>query len=210
MSSQATDALRIYHSPSTLAIAIGTAILAGLGGFLVGQASAAGVFGFGEKERHQPREHDDSEEENEKDEEEEEEEEEEECKLVLVVRSDLSMSKGKTAAQCSHATLACYKSALLHHDHDHPRKPSPRTWLRRWERGGQAKVVVQVRGEGGEGEAEAELAVLRTRARSLGVVAELVRDAGRTQVAAGSATVLGVGPAPKGLVDRVTGGLKLL
>lgn len=34
----------------------------------------------------------------------------EECKLVLLVRTDLKMDKGKMAAQCSHATLACYKA----------------------------------------------------------------------------------------------------
>lgn len=36
----------------------------------------------------------------------------EECKLVLLVRTDLKMDKGKIAAQCSHATLACYKNML--------------------------------------------------------------------------------------------------
>lgn len=35
----------------------------------------------------------------------------EEHKMVLVVRSDLGMGKGKVAAQCGHATLACYKRA---------------------------------------------------------------------------------------------------
>ena len=45
---------------------------------------------------------------------------------------------------------------------------------------------------------------------SLGICAKIIHDAGRTQIAAGSATVLGVGPAPKGKVDLVTGGLKLL
>jgi hypothetical protein len=29
---------------------------------------------------------------------------------VLIVRTDLNMSSGKIAAQCSHATLACYKA----------------------------------------------------------------------------------------------------
>lgn len=37
-----------------------------------------------------------------------------------------------------------------------------------------------------------------------------VQDAGRTQIASGSATVLGIGPAPKSVVDSVTGHLKLL
>lgn len=75
--------------------------------------------------------------------------------------------------------------------------------LRRWERTGQAKVALQVA-------SEAELETLRARARGLGLCAQVVRDAGRTQVASGSATVLGVGPGPRSVVDRVTGGLKLL
>jgi len=58
----------------------------------------------------------------------------EECKLVLVVRTDLGMTKGKIAAQCSHATLACYKSL----------KANKSPVLARWERLGQAKVSVQV------------------------------------------------------------------
>ncbi|CAH1400792.1 unnamed protein product [Nezara viridula] len=32
-------------------------------------------------------------------------------KMVLVVRNDLGMRKGKIAAQCAHAVLGCYKSA---------------------------------------------------------------------------------------------------
>lgn len=36
----------------------------------------------------------------------------EECKLVLVVNQELGMGKGKIAAQCGHATLACYKTLL--------------------------------------------------------------------------------------------------
>lgn len=75
--------------------------------------------------------------------------------------------------------------------------------LRRWERTGQAKVALQVA-------TEAELETLLARARSLGLCAQVVRDAGRTQVASGSATVLGVGPGPRSVVDAVTGGLKLL
>ena len=57
---------------------------------------------------------------------------------------------------------------------------------------------------------EEEMMVLRAKAVSLGLCACVVRDAGRTQIASGSATVLGIGPAPKGVVDAVTGGLRLL
>ncbi|KAK3304298.1 peptidyl-tRNA hydrolase PTH2-domain-containing protein [Chaetomium strumarium] len=125
----------------------------------------------------------------------------EECKLVLVVRSDLGMTKGKIAAQCSHATLACYKTLLRAAQRD-PQCAEAKI-LRQWERMGQAKIAVQVKSED-------ELLELMGKARSLGVTAEVIADAGRTQIASGSRTVLGVGPAPKSMVDMVTGHLKLL
>lgn len=102
---------------------------------------------------------------------------------------------GKIAAQCGHATLACYKT--LSND------PAGSTILQRWERYGQAKIAVQVK-------SEEELEVLQAQAVSLGICARIIHDAGRTQIASGSATVLGVGPAPESMVNQVTGGLKLL
>ncbi|PHH91804.1 hypothetical protein CDD83_10227 [Cordyceps sp. RAO-2017] len=122
----------------------------------------------------------------------------EECKLVLVVRTDLGMTKGKMAAQCAHATLACFKR-LARAAPDSPQ----RRMLARWERHGQAKIALQVK-------SEAEMGELRRRALAAGLVAELVQDAGRTQIEAGTTTVLGVGPAPKTAVDQITGHLKLL
>ncbi|KAH8196495.1 hypothetical protein TruAng_009325 [Truncatella angustata] len=155
----------------------------------------------------------------------------EECKLVLVVRTDLGMTKGnhhprlplhnknkekkkslvckqytdvhwfqtgKIAAQASHATLACYKTL----SRKSPTSPEGQL-LKRWERNGQAKIAVQVK-------SQQELLDLMGKARSLGLTAEVIQDAGRTQIEAGSMTVLGVGPAPKSLIDQVTGGLKLL
>lgn len=149
------------------------------------------------------------------------EENREECKLVLVVRTDLGMGKGnrpfppiptfvesefpkldlttqitgKIAAQCAHATLACYKYFLSHA----PSSPL----LRRWESTGQAKIAVQV-------PSEEQIELLQAKAVSLGLCAQVIHDAGRTQIASGSATVLGVGPGPRSVVDGVTGGLKLL
>lgn len=117
-----------------------------------------------------------------------------EVKLMLVVRTDLGMTKGKIAAQAGHATLACYKALVA--------DVRLKTLLRRWERGGQAKVAVQVK-------SEEELDELQARAMSLGLCARVIRDAGRTQIASGSKTVLGV-VGPKGVVDNITGGLKLL
>ena len=101
---------------------------------------------------------------------------------------------GKIAAQCSHATLACYKYYVS-------KSPSSPI-LKRWERGGQAKVVLQVR-------TEEELLLLQGQALSLGLCARVIQDAGRTQIASGSRTVLGI-LGPKSVVDSVTGDLKLL
>jgi len=64
-------------------------------------------------------------------------------------------------------------------------------------------VAVQIK-------SEEELEILQAQAMSLGVCAQIIHDAGRTQIASGSATVLGVGPAPKSVVDQITGHLKLL
>jgi PTH2 family peptidyl-tRNA hydrolase len=75
--------------------------------------------------------------------------------------------------------------------------------LDRWESRGQAKVSVQVKSED-------ELLMLQAQAMSLGICAKIIHDAGRTQIASGSATVLGVGPGPKSIIDQVTGSLKLL
>lgn len=113
-------------------------------------------------------------------------------KLALVVRSDLKMGKGKAAAQCSHAAVMAYQRALCN-------RPDI---LEQWEEGGQAKVVLKV-------ETEDELLELATTARSLGLITSLVCDAGRTQIAPGSKTVLGIGPGPVKIVDRVSGRLKL-
>ena len=60
--------------------------------------------------------------------------------MVLLVRTDLQMTKGKVAAQCCHATLAAYQSALKGtSDQKH--------WLREWEEIGQAKITLKVESE---------------------------------------------------------------
>ncbi|KAJ2833136.1 hypothetical protein GGI24_000960 [Coemansia furcata] len=116
----------------------------------------------------------------------------EDTKLVLIIRTDLGMSKGKIAAQCSHATLGCYKRAL---------KQAP-AMLKAWEFTGQAKVTLKCN-------SEEELVDLQKKAQAAGLVAQSICDAGRTQIAAGSRTVLGIGPGPIGAVDRISGHLKL-
>jgi PTH2 family peptidyl-tRNA hydrolase len=48
------------------------------------------------------------------------------------------------------------------------------------------------------------------KAVQMGIPLYLVEDAGRTQIAAGSRTVLGLGPAPVRVFDGVTSHLKLM
>jgi PTH2 family peptidyl-tRNA hydrolase len=51
---------------------------------------------------------------------------------------------------------------------------------------------------------------LEALALQAGLPCYLVRDAGRTQIPAGSQTVLAIGPAPKSKINDITGHLKLL
>ncbi|PWY87683.1 PTH2-domain-containing protein [Aspergillus heteromorphus CBS 117.55] len=201
-------------APSTTAYVVATAILAGITGYFIGQGSSLGLFSTKEKEgwpnSYNVKVHrDSSDEDYESSEEEDDEDSEdegdgselasfdqsaEEVKLVLVVRTDLGMTKGKIAAQCSHATLACYKYLAAH--------TTGSSILRRWESQGQAKIALQVK-------SEEDMEELQAKAISLGLCARVITDAGRTQIASGSRTVLGV-LGPKSVVDGVTGHLKLL
>ncbi|KAL5016291.1 hypothetical protein ScPMuIL_005880 [Solemya velum] len=115
-----------------------------------------------------------------------------EFKMVLVVRTDLKMGKGKIAAQCSHASVSCAEQLFR----------TRSEWLYEWKSCGQPKVVVKT-------DDEQSLLLLANKAKSLGLTSSVIRDAGRTQIAPGSKTVLGVGPGPASLVDQVTGHLKL-
>lgn len=115
-----------------------------------------------------------------------------ECKLVLVVRNDLKMGKGKAAAQCSHASVLAFQQAS--------KKESK--LLKLWLATGQRKVVVKI-------DDEKSLHDVQKVAKNLGLLTSMVRDAGHTQVLAGTLTVLGVGPGPTNLVDKATGHLKL-
>lgn len=97
--------------PSTAAYVVATAILAGVTGYFIGQGSTLGFFSANEKEgwpnSYNVKVHRDSSDEEYEDEESEEEEEgdgselanfdgsNEEVKLVLVVRTDLGMTKGR-------------------------------------------------------------------------------------------------------------------
>jgi PTH2 family peptidyl-tRNA hydrolase len=112
-------------------------------------------------------------------------------KLALVVRTDLDMGRGKIAAQVAHAAVT---AALAN---------AGSAGFAAWLADGQPKVVLKVT-------AEQDLRDLVRQATGAGLPVELVHDAGRTQVAAGTLTCCAIGPAADHLVDAVTGGLSLL
>tara|TARA_B100001029_G_scaffold113725_1_gene93998 strand:+ start:2729 stop:3082 length:354 start_codon:yes stop_codon:yes gene_type:complete len=115
-----------------------------------------------------------------------------EYKLVIVVRTDLGISKGKMAAQASHAAVNCALKS----------KKSDSSNFTKWFKDGQKKVVVKVSGE-------SDLRKLQQHARDIGLISSLITDAGLTEVPPGTVTCLGVGPASDSTIDTVTGSCPL-
>lgn len=105
----------------------------------------------------------------------------------------IARNQGKIGAQCGHATLGAYKIAAKH-------CPSA---VEMWTNFGQAKIAVKI----DDDVAMEDVAMI---ARTFGLVTYIVEDAGRTQIAAGSKTVLAIGPAPDHVLKTITGNLKLL
>ena len=112
-------------------------------------------------------------------------------KLALLVRTDLGMSRGKIAVQVAHAAVSAALATLGSSDFE--------AWLG----DGQPKVVLKVSGAD-------ELSQVAAAARDTGLPVQVIRDAGRTQLAPDTTTCCAIGPAPTARVDALTGGLSLL
>ncbi|KAG5507493.1 hypothetical protein JIQ42_07791 [Leishmania sp. Namibia] len=132
-------------------------------------------------------------------------------KMALVVRKDLKMGSGKIAAQCAHAAVAVVEEILAAKSAEsaaaqpalNPVSAAWVQWYDAWSASGCSKVALQCPDE-------ATMMALAKHARQVNLPHYVIRDAGRTQVAPGSKTVVAVGPGPKSLIDEVTGQLKLL
>ena len=116
-------------------------------------------------------------------------------KQVIVIRTDLGMSRGKMVVQGAHAAVSAVMEARL--------REVWKRWLDDWMMEGQKKVAVKV-------SSEEELLAVYREAREAGLPSSLIRDAGLTELPPGTATAVAVGPAPEELVDPITGRLKLL
>ncbi len=114
-------------------------------------------------------------------------------KMVIVIRTDLKMTKGKIAAQASHAAVICVEEA----------KRNKQNWLKTWFYEGQKKVVVQV-------SSKEDLELVFQKARSINLPCSFINDAGMTELPPGTPTAVAIGPAPNNNIDNITSNLKLL
>lgn len=115
-----------------------------------------------------------------------------ELKQVIILRKDLQMSKGKAAAQASHAAVAAAIKSKREKQHE----------FTLWWNSGQKKVVLAV-------DSESELLEFENKLRPTGVIIVKIDDAGRTQLPPNTTTALGIGPHAQKDVEEITSTLKL-
>ena len=135
-------------------------------------------------------------------------------KMMIVMRRDLKMRKGKIAAQAGHACVDAVLMAL----HREGRlqdfemtadgfclkeTDKPITPLSDWFLYGCAKVCVYV-------DSEEDLLTIAQKAREKGMIAAVITDAGMTEFhGVPTKTCLALEPLPSELVDELTGDLPL-
>lgn len=111
-------------------------------------------------------------------------------KQAIVLNVSLKMGKGKSAAQAAHASIESFLKTPLQSREE-------------WHSHGMEKVVLKAY-------SDRELVELFEKAKRKKLPCALIRDAGRTQIPAGSITACAIGPALEEEIDEITGQLKLL
>jgi PTH2 family peptidyl-tRNA hydrolase len=102
----------------------------------------------------------------------------EEYKMWLAVRQDIILSPGKFGAQIGHAYGRLYLQAFS----------ETRADFLKYLANNEPKISVKVT-------SEAQLLRVEDEANRAGIPCQLIRDAGRSEIAAGTATVCAFGPA---------------
>ncbi|MBI4095970.1 MAG: peptidyl-tRNA hydrolase [DPANN group archaeon] len=118
-------------------------------------------------------------------------------KQAIVLRVDVGMSRGKLAAQAAHASL---EAALKAMQRD---KSFSTKIFESWRKEGAKKVVLKV-------ESEQALLRLRDLAIRASLANSMIRDAGLTEVPAGTVTALAIGPDEEKKIDKITKDLNAL
>lgn len=114
-------------------------------------------------------------------------------KLVILVRQDLKLPKGKLAAQAAHAAVEATLKSLR----------SDKDKVADWRSEGQKKIVLKVRDE-------KEMLKYMQIAKDDGLTTATITDAGKTVIAPGTKTCVGIGPDDEETIDGITGELPMM
>ena len=114
-------------------------------------------------------------------------------KQVIVVRKDLKLTPGKLSIQVAHASVLAAMKTMDSDESD---------FFEEWMDSGMKKVVVKI-------ETQNELFELYEKVKKK-LPAALIKDAGLTQLAPGTATCFAFWPVPEKMADEFTKNLKLL
>lgn len=135
-------------------------------------------------------------------------------KMMIIMRRDLKMRKGKIAAQAGHACVEAVLMALKKENRLHDFEESSdgmvlkgnkqtNTPLSEWFQYGCAKVCVYV-------DSEAELLDIAKIATEKGILTAIITDAGMTEFhGMPTKTCLALEPLPCDIADELTGHLNL-
>ncbi len=119
-------------------------------------------------------------------------------KMVIAVRTDLNMRKGKIAAQVAHAT----QEVILDRTENVRLLDYP--FVLDWLAGDYTKIVVQAPDE-------TELFNLQFQAAANGLLHHVVYDLGKTEFkGVKTPTCIAIGPGEASEIDMITGHLRLL
>jgi PTH2 family peptidyl-tRNA hydrolase len=123
-------------------------------------------------------------------------------KMVIVVRNELKMRKGKIGAQCSHAASAFMKESWLN---GIAPTPLQKEWLEPRENGlgREKKIVLRT-------ESEPEFWEIVNKAKRAGLLTREILDSGLTEFDGPTYTCVAIGPDLPAKIDPITGHLKPL
>ena len=120
-------------------------------------------------------------------------------KMVIVVRKDLKMRKGKMIAQAAHAVENVLLPILLNCASKRAHR-----YYEQWKRLGSKKIVVSVN-------SETDLVKIHEEALKNSISAYIVTDAGNTEFnGIQTKTAVAIGPWDDSEIDKITASLKLL
>lgn len=124
-----------------------------------------------------------------------------ELKQVILVRKDLKMSVGKTAAQVAHASMGVFFNLMKNVPHGKFLRLT--RYERSWVDGRFTKLVKGVKNE-------SQLLAAHEKAKEMGINCCLIKDAALTELDEPSFTCLALGPDDFDKIQKITKRFQLL